>query len=275
MPVQFKMRSLILIFFLIAATAGRAAIEWRYATGLHDMIVPEADNSHTWGVDFTAVAEETRPSGIHWLAAGEVLLDRDKDDLDPDHIPVWWRVHAGIDGAITRFSDGARVLWVGDFDTRVNTVSSIEREIRALPGVMLDLKAGACSAQLKAAAGYFFLEIDDDVPRERGYDRGDFRHQTFAGSLAADGALELTADWQLAAHAQGWWDADGWLETQCRGELDFRPGRWAHGAVIALSAEFTQYNLDSYAPANATAPYLPILPWDHDWLIKLSYTTRW
>jgi len=270
-----KLHSLVLISFLAAVTAGRGAgIEWRYAFGLHDIIVPEVD-SHTFGVNAFASAEETWSSEIHWLASGEVLLDRDKDDLDPDHIPVWWRLHAGIDGPIAHLGEGGRILWLGDFDTRVNTVSSIEREIRALPGVALDWKSDRCHGQLKAAAGYFFLEIDDDVPKERGYDRDDFRHQTFAGSLAADGAVELTPDWQLAAHAQGWWDADGWLETQCRAEVDFRPVHGVHGSTIALSAEYTQYSLDPYSPSNATAPYLPILPWDHDWLMKLSYSSRW
>jgi len=271
-----KLRPLAFIILLTAVTAGHGAgIEWRYAAGFHDMIVPEADNSHTFGVDVLFTAEQTLASDIHWLASGEVFLDHDKDHLDPDHIPVWWRLHAGIDGSFAQLGEGTRLLWLGDFDTRVNTVSSIEREIRALPGVALDWKGSHCRGQLKAAAGYFFLEIDDDVPRERGYDRGDFRHQTFAGSLAADGAVDLTTAWQLAAHAQGWWDADGWLETQCRAEVDFTPKQWAHGGVIALSAEYTQYNLDPYTPANATAPYLPVLPWDHDWLMKLSYAARW
>jgi hypothetical protein len=272
---QFNMRSLITLLFLAIVTVGRAAIEWKYAVGLHDMLVPEADHSHTFGIHFFTSAEETLPSGIHWLGTGEVLLDRDKDDLDPDHIPVWWRLHGGIDGPIKRFSDSAQLSWVGDFDTRVNTVSSIEREIRALPGLMLNLKAGRCSAQLKAEAGYFLVEIDDDVPKERGYDRSGLTHETFASSLAADGAIDLNSSWRLAAHAQGWWEGDGWLETQYRGEVDFSPGQWAHGGMIALSAEYTQYNLDPYTPANSTGPYLPILPWDHDWLMKLSYIRRW
>ena len=57
--------------------------------------------------------------------------------------------------------------WTADLNTRINTVSSIEREIQALPALRVAYKGDSLQASAKAGAGYFFFEIDDDAPRER------------------------------------------------------------------------------------------------------------
>jgi len=271
-----QIRSFACIIFLVATLVGRGAdgIEWRYGFGIQDMFVPQAD-SQTWGVNVYFSAEQTLPSGIHWLAWSETMLDHDKDHLDPDHIPVWWRVRAEIDGPIARLSDSWQFSWVADLDTRANTVSSVEREMKAMPGLALGYKSGGFSAGLKAAAGWFFLEIDDDVAKEYGYGRDDFRNNEFAGTLAAEAAIELTPGWKLLASAQGWASSDTWLEVRYLGELRYAPSHWKKGGAVTLSVELNQINLDVYVPSALTAPYPPILPWDHDCLVKLSYSTRW
>jgi hypothetical protein len=164
---------------------------------------------------------------------------------------------------------------VGDADTKANTVSCIEREIKAMPGLALGWKGAHADAALKAAAGYFFLEIDDDVPRERGYDRGDFRHQAFAGSLSLDAACDFGASWRLLGHAQTWFDGDGWLEHRWSAELRCNVDHWHRDSFLSLSVEVNEYNLDPYTPASGPGPGLPILPWNDDRLTKLSFNTRW
>lgn len=269
------MRLLTLIICLFAATGARAGdIAWRYALGVQNMTVPDVD-SNTWGVSAAFSAEKTLPSEIHWLVSGITYVDHDKDHLDPDHIPVWWQFHAGIDGPLTHGSGPWGLAWVADADTKANTVSAVEREIKAMPGLALRWKGAHTTAELKAAAGYFFLEIDDDVPKERGYGRDDFRHNAFAGSLACDGSCDLGASWQLLGHAQTWFDGDGWLENRFSAELRCNVGHWHRDSYLSLSVEVNQYNLDPYSPSAATGPYLPILPWNDDRLTKLSFNTRW
>ena len=114
------------------------------------------------------------------------LLGSDTDHLDPDHIPVWWETDLGIDD---KFWNGSREMfigWVVGQETRMNTVSSIERQLHLLPAITGGFAGDSVQASLKGGIGYNFLEIDDDAPRLRGYDRTNLRQTTSAGALAAD-----------------------------------------------------------------------------------------
>lgn len=102
--------------------------------------------------------------------------------------------------------------WTADLNTRVNTVSFIERQIQALPALLATYKGEAVQASARAGVGYFFLEIDDDVPKERGYVRDDLRNTTFTESLGTDAAIRLAAAWKLVGRAQGQWDGSDWLQ---------------------------------------------------------------
>lgn len=93
--------------------------------------------------------------------------------------------------------------WTADLNTRVNTVSFIERQIQALPALLATYKSEAVQASARAGVGYFFLEIDDDVSKERGYVRDDLRNTTFTESLGTDAAIGLAAAWKLVGRAQG------------------------------------------------------------------------
>ena len=96
----------------------------------------------------------------------------------------------------------------------MNTVSSVEREITALPAIMAGYDGSILQPSLKAGAGWFFLEIDDDVPKTRGYDRDDFRNSTFAYKAAADLTDHGRRVLQIFGQAQEWWDSHDWLQTQ-------------------------------------------------------------
>lgn len=248
----------------------------RYQVGVHDMWVPDVE-SHTFGVNVTAAYERTLPSGTHLSLDGDVFLDFDQDHLDPDHIPVWWQLHFGLAGPIMESATpGAwHLSWVADGNTRVNTVSSIEREIRAVAGIEYGGNLGPLYLAGRLGGGYFFLEIDDDVPIPRGYAREDLRNTTWVFSPALEAKWTVSPTFKLLGRAQEWHDGDTWLETKYFTALDWDISKTVPGAVLELSAEFTQYNMAVYHPAGSPPGYLPVVPWDDDRLFKLSFNKWW
>jgi hypothetical protein len=252
----------------LAAATGHAA-DWRYSLGIHDFIVDDV-GSNTYGVTAGMYGSELTESGQHYFGSLQVSWDHDKDHLDPDHIPIWWQLHLGTDG-VFRHASKMDFGWTADLNTRINTVSSIEREIQALPALVAAYKGDTVQASAKAGAGYFFLEIDDDAPKERGYGRENLRNTTFAESLAADGAVELAERWKLVGRAQGWWDGSDWLQTEYGAELHMALDNSTKHSEMVLSAEANEYNLDVYQHGEA----LPVLAWNNDLLIKLFFVTAW
>jgi len=255
------------ILLLAGGTGTAHADEWRYWLGLHDFNVPDVD-SHTYGVFVGASVDKQTKSGRHFVASADVFADRDKDDLDPDHIPIRWDVHAGTDGEFWQGSH-THLGWTANFDTRMNTVSSVEREMTALPAIVGRYEGNFLRTSLKTGAGWFFLEIDDDVPKTRGYERGEFRNSTFAYTVAADVSIRLGDCCKIAGMAQEWWDSDVSLQTQYQAALHFDAGHWRKDSELMLSVDHYEYNLDPYQNPGA----LPILPWNDDFLVRLLFKT--
>jgi hypothetical protein len=255
---------------LTLACACANAADWRYSVGIHDFVVNAVD-SDTYGFTASASADERTETGRHWFGSVDLSWDHDQDDLDPDHIPIWWQLHFGSDDVLWQLSSGVELGWTADLDTRINTVSSIERQIHVLPALRAAYQGNAVHASAKAGVGYFFLEIDDDAPKERGYVRADLRNTTVAESLATDATIRLGAAWKLAGRVQGWWDGSEWLQVEYAAELHLAADHSADHSEFVLSAEVNEYNLDVYQVAGAP----PILPWDEDLLIKLVFITAW
>lgn len=252
----------------------QAAADWRYSMGVHDMNVPEVD-SNTYGVNAGISLDHRTQAGRHFFGAFDLLLDHDKDHLDPDHVPVWWQLHVGTDGDFWRESQ-AHVGWTADFNTRINTASSIERQITALPALVGGYDGSLLQASLEAGPGWYFLEIDDDAPREQGYDRSGLRNTTFAYAATAKARLKLGEYWSVSGLARQWQDKQQVLENQYT--LEFR-GNIGHAmsshamqhAELVFSGDFHKYNLDVYNHPNA----LPVLRWDDDALFRLALENRW
>ncbi|MBE2216212.1 MAG: hypothetical protein IAE82_20225 [Opitutaceae bacterium] len=263
-----------LLPILAVASASCPAAQWRYSFGVSNQRVPEVD-SDTFGIAGTLIVEDTTPSGVHLYGEGELFVDHDQDHLDPDHIPVWWRTHLFADGRIWEISDSLDIGWIAESSTKANTVSSVEREIKILPGLTANFRSGPFAASAKVASGMFFLEIDDDVPKERGYARGDFRNTVMAVSYAANASIELGQSCRLRGQVQTWRDPDGWLENQVVIDLHYDLSRWMADSALIFGFEHTEYNLAVYTPADAGDDPLPILPWDHDQFFKLALEKLW
>ena len=268
-------RLLLFAALLLTGTAASGeTADWRYSVGVHDFAVPDVD-SDTYGINGSVSVDKRTEAGRHVYGSAVVYVDRDKDDLDPDHIPIWWQLHAGTDGDF-RQGDRARLGWNANVDTRMNTVSSVEREILAMPALVASYDTNAFRASAQASAGWFFLEIDDDVPKSRGYvreERGDFRNNALAYSLAADLSLRLGSSSRLTARRRsggtvttGWRLITRWHCSMAAGQSH------EQSSEFVLSADFNEYNLDPYFRPNVG---VPILPWDNDVMIRLSFDTAW
>jgi hypothetical protein len=259
------LRGLAALALTLAAGAGEAA-EWQYSLGAHDTAVPDVD-SHTYGIGGHADVDGMTSAGRHLFGAFDVFLDHDEDHLDPDHIPVWWQTHLGMDGEFWKGSRKAFIGWTIDENTRMNTVSSIERQIHVLPAFAGGFDGDSFQASLKAGVGYLFLEIDDDAPRLRGYDRTNLRQTTSAGSLGADTTIRIGDSWEVFGHAEEWWDSDDWIQNQWIAGFRVATERWAKGSKVVFTAEANEYNLDSYS----TPGLPPVLAWDDDLLFRLDF----
>jgi len=261
-----------LLAFMPDAPAASVA-EWRYSTGVHDLHVHEVA-SDTFGINATASVDKRTDAGGHYFGSLALLLDHDQDHLDPDHIPVWWTLHAGADGRWLPLGERGYLGWTADINTRTNTASSIERQIKALPALALGYGGDAVQASVNVGVGYFFQEIDDDAPRERGFSREGLRHTTAAQSFGAAAAARLGSDWRVTGSIQEWRDGSEWLETEYVAGLHLDTSRWfkVKGSELMLSAEVHEYNLDPY-PHSETGD--PVIGWNDDLLIRLSYSMPW
>ncbi|WP_299804116.1 hypothetical protein [uncultured Shewanella sp.] len=256
------------------STSSQAA-DWRIAFGAHDTIVDQAD-SQTFGLHGGFFIEHRTQWDLLWKAELDIFIDDDKDKLDPDHIPIWFQSAFSVDGNLYRFSDLMNLQWQVTLKGKSNTVSSIERQIKLFPGIVARFDNESVYAGFEIAAGYYMLEIDDDVPRERGYDRGDFQNKTGAYSVAFDTRLPL-GDWfDIYAAAQTWNDGGDWLENKVSTEVSYHSDGWVDGSEIKLRVEHTEYNLDPYDNRDKNSPdYKPILPWDRDTLVRIYVDMPW
>ena len=263
----------ILPLVLAPAASIAASTDWHYAMGLHDFSVPDV-SSDTFGIDAAVTVDKHTDAGGHYFGSLDLFVDRDQDHLDSDHIPIWWMIHAGADGNWLPLGGDGYVGWTADLNTRMNTTSSIERQIKALPAIVLGYGGDAVQASLKAGVGYFFQEIDDDAPKERGFTREGLRHTTVAESYGATASARFGGGWKLSGTAQEWRDGSEWLETEYDAALHVDASRWfkARGSELMLSFEVHEYNLDPY-PHTDTGE--PVLGWNDDLLIRLSYSVPW
>ncbi|MEC4727485.1 hypothetical protein HWQ46_18225 [Shewanella sp. D64] len=252
-----------------------SALDWRIAFGGHDFIV-EQESSHTFGVDVNFSFAHLTESNILLTGYIDVLVDHDKDKLDPDHIPIWFMSNYMAKGELFTLSLNSTLMWEVELDGKRNTVSSVEKQVKLFPAISYEYSTEAFFVAVKGAAGYYFLEIDDDVPRLRGYDREDFQNKTGAYSFAANTRVALGEVIDLSLSAQHWNDGDEWLENQYGITLIYDSHSWVKDSYLILSVEYTEYNLEPYAKMSVDDPgYLAILPWNNDTLVRLYIDMPW
>jgi len=74
-----------------------------------------------------AYGEHVTESGLELSGYANVYFDRDKDKLDPDHIPIWFQTAFLTEGLLQRFSSTTNMHWLVYLRGKRNTVSSVEK----------------------------------------------------------------------------------------------------------------------------------------------------
>ena len=261
---------------LVLALAAQplSAADWRLNAGVHDFVVPDMD-SHTPGLGAGISGKHLTQTGTALSGYVDVYWDRDKDKLDPDHIPIWFRSAFLARGRLYDVSPASRVNWLLDLRGKRNTVSSVEKQFKMLPGLSFEYSGASLGGSVSAFLGLYYLEIDDDVPKTRGYGRSDYGHGTGAYSVMLDGHTRWGDGWRLSGVAQHWGSDEAWLENQYKLELAWHEPGTSDREYI-LSGEYTEYNIDVYAKVDLSAPdYVPILPWNSDLILRAYVSIPW
>ncbi|MBT1443737.1 hypothetical protein KJI95_04250 [Shewanella sp. JM162201] len=248
-------------------------LDWTLSFGGHDFQVQSSD---TFGAHAGIGLDYLTEGGIALHGSFDTFVDRDKDKLDPDHIPIWFQSSYFARGKWLALSPHLTLDWQLDLRGKRNTVSSVEKQIKLYPSLLLDYARPAFGATAQLGMGYYFLEIDDDVPKERGYERGEFGNDASAWMSDVGAYVMLAPGWKLSGGVEYWADGSDTLETRYRGRLDINTPGLYQQSVLTFSVEQTDYNLDHYDKwPKDSEDYLPILPWDSDTLYRVYLTVPW
>ncbi len=99
-----------------------------------------------------------------------------------------------------------------------------------MPGVNIGWNNQAYVIGVNASVGgYYFLEVDDDVPRNRGYGRGGLRNETSAASVQVYTRIDVGENADLSISAQQWHDGNDWLENKYVMAFTYNAKRWLEG----------------------------------------------
>ena len=252
--------------------------------GLHDMFVTNitpsslhsGGTSHTLGLNVGFFVERTTDSDIHIGGGVDVYLDHDKDHLDPDHIPIWFKFKVFSYGPIYTMTDSLSFQWLVDLRNRQNTASGVEREIKNMYGIGFDYSPNSFHLALNTYGGFFYLEIDDDAPSQyANYDRDALGLGTTAVSFMLDTRWDMTENFTILGYAQNWSSVGigkGWLENEFVAEINYATDGWIDKSKLHLRATHTQYNIDKFYKEDIG---IPILPWDNETLVRAYMTIPW
>jgi len=256
---------------LLVCISSLNAAQWSYSLGLSDMLVkgakplssaPNGDDSHTLGIQFGIYGQSDKDSKIQQSGYFKTIIDKDRDHLDPDHIPIWFLANYQAKMPFKTY-ESITLNAIFDADAKTNTVSSVEREFKFYAGGSAEYANSFFKTELKALLGRFALEIDDDVPKFKGFHRDALKEVSYGYSLAADARFSLSKNFGLTLGAQTWQSSGEMLENQYSLAVDYNSNSWIEKSKFIFSFVATQYNLDEY---NQGAIHM--LPWDEDYLFQ-------
>ena len=267
-----------ILLFIAFVTTSLNAYNFEATLGIHDFMVRDIKTnnlpshikdgtSHTLGGNIGIVLRHQTKNGINIYAKAETFVDNDKDKLDNDHIPIWFDFVVDIDGIISKYNQNNEFKWYVYLDNRQNTVSCIEREVRQHLGVGWRYFNRNFEFALKGYLGFYYIEIDDDTPVSRGYNRMDLDNGEASNVLEAKIAYQITKDFNIMAKAKRYSANAGFKEMESDYEVRMRYENidfLTDGASINFLVKYAKYNFDDFNEGHT----LPILPWDNDTLIQ-------
>lgn len=234
-------------------------VKWKARFGVSDFHVYD---TNTFGVGIGIKGNYATADGTQLELLLTVTADFDRAELDSDHIPVWSRSYFKADKEFLALSPAFKLLGTGDFEHTMNTVSSIEQSADLMAGLKLLYETDGGELFARFGAGGYYLEIDDDLPREYSdYQRDDLSNGELAWFQEYKGRLEFAEKFSVSARYKNFRSFDS-VSLETRKELElayhFRPDK-----QFVLKAEKTWYNLDEFERA-AGDNGLKVLPFDDD-----------
>ncbi len=247
------------------------------SVGVHDFMVQNiqdnvglvhnvGSSSNTFGGNIGIWYSKHTQGGINILAKAEVFRDYDKDELDFDHIPIWFDYLLTFDGKLHDINEANRFRWLVYLDNRQNTVSCIERTIRQMIGAGYEYHKSALSAGVNLYAGFYYIELDDDTPVARGYTREELDDGEAAHALEAFFSYDFNNNWHINATIRHYAANTGGstLETDSKLHISYSgESFFMDNATLNLKIDYRKYD---YSRFNTRA--LPVVPWDNDTLIQ-------
>ena len=255
------------------------AATYKASLGIHDLIVHDIKDdgalgdikpgtAHTFGINSAFLVEHKTKNDINLLAKIELLLDRNKHHLDPDHIPLWIKYLIEGDGQISRINENSQFKWSVFMDGKQNTASSIERVVRQFVGAGWHYQKNKFEFGANAYLGFYFIEIDDDTPVNRGYKRDELDDGESAN------LFELTSKYQYSDNVsmtlRGRYFSSNTGITPLEQNLDFSltyDKFLDKNMALNFKIEHVKYDFDRFNTRE-----FDILPWDSDTLVQLSVT---
>ena len=260
-----------------------SAVNFAVSVGAHDFVVSDITNdvandgiskktSHTLGINSAIYVTHKMENGISILAKAEAFLDHDTDHLDPDHIPVWFDFLIDVDGSIYTIDENNSFKWYILLDNKQNTVSCVEREVRQHIGVGYEHIVKNLTLDFNAYAGFYYIEIDDDTPVARGYNRQSTDDGEASNVLELEGKYDFNQNWSFYTKIKRYAANTGMekLEDNVEALLTYKGKEFlSEGATFNLKVKYVKYDLERFFVPSVG---VPILPFDNDTLIQ-AYVT--
>jgi len=256
-------------------------------TGVHDFVVQDihddgflgtlpSGTSHAVGVNLGVYVEHNTSKDTHIFAKAEAFLDRDKDHLDPDHYPVWFDFLVRIDAKAYSF-EHSYIAWYIYMDNRQNTLSCIEREVRQQIGIGWVYDKDDFSIALNGYGGFYYIELDDDTPVARGYNRQELDDGEAANAWEIVVKYKVSKQWDFSLQKRDYFANNGFesleqnfeflLNYHVKENSFFNKNSALHLKIRHVKYDFTRFNQHA----------VDILPWDNDTLIQgyISVPIAW
>ena len=236
-----------------------SAEHWKLRAGLTAF---QVEDSVTFGIGFGAKGNYTTAGGTRLELLATAIVEDDRDELDSDHIPVWFKSRFRAEKQIAAITPAWLVDATLDLDHKMNTVSSIEQSATLMPGIKFGFHTRRLELFAKFGAGGYYLEIDDDLPEEYAdYRREDLSNSEFALSQEYKVELALNDVLSFSYRYKDFRDTD-WELLESRKKIKFTytadPRR-----KFVLDIEKTHYNLDQFS-RSAGDNGLAVLPFNED-----------
>lgn len=267
-PIGMKLACLIFGLTLLHPTANGA--EWALSYGAHDLFVSDKD-SHTFGIDLGIAVSAVTDSESRIDGSFTVFANYNKDKLDPDYEPIWYKADLRTQWKLFQLTSDTSVNWLVTADGKLNTVSGIEKQFKFFTGIGAEYVTSTFTFGINTLAGYYFLELDDDIPTVFGYDPSYLQNETAAYTFMADGSLKVNKNMRTSLRIQQWRHESQWLEKQYAVAVSYDLDKWMKGSLLNMSAEHTKYNLSPYQKVASA----PVLPWNTDTLLRVYIILPW